>query len=62
MKKIIVKVSSIVSGRDGERNYYIDFKADGSWAYTINASDEGYYNLERIFKEAGYEVIKQNAG
>lgn len=57
MKKIIYRISSIKEATIGAwlYTYYIDFNGSGHF-YTVKATSEGFNHMQRMWREAGYEV------
>ena len=58
MKKIIVKVSTVVDSFLGNNYYshYVTFPKKQTYSYTIKATMEGFMHTQQLWEEAGYEV------
>jgi len=60
MKKIYIRQSSLTED-DGFNNtqytFYVQFKGEGAYAYTIKATADGFGHTTELWEQAGYEIV-----
>lgn len=63
MKKILVRISKLTASQLGatEYTYLVTFPSNPTWAYTIRATEEGWWKTVELWREAGYEVETKEA-